>query len=335
MDKAILNPTAVHPLLVVHGTGSIGMRHLRVLRDRLGLETRAFPVRPERCEQLIAEGFNALSDRASLKTAGPLAVVVCTDTGRHVADALEWLPYGDVLIEKPLATSIRGLTELDATARDHGHRVFVAYYLRFDPILRAVRHRLLELGRLLSVRIECQSYLPDWRPDRDYRSSYSARADEGGVLQDLAHELDYAIWLFGRTTHVICCSSNGGSLGIESEETADLLWETNGSAVVSVRLDYLARMPRRRLSVVGELGELEADLITGTLRGKTTRGPVDEHMVRDRDGLLGEQALAFLSPDAEETALATVDEGAFSVALTAAARRSAVSGHQEAIADWR
>ncbi len=37
-----------------------------------------------------------------------------------------------------------------------------------------------------------QSWLPDWRPDRDYRESYSARLDEGGVLRDLVHEIDYA-----------------------------------------------------------------------------------------------------------------------------------------------
>ena len=79
-----------------------------------------------------------------------------------------------------------------------------------------------------AVRVECQSWLPYWRPERDYRESYSARADEGGVLRDLVHELDYAIWAFGgpvgrrprsvRAVRATRCSAS------RPRRAADLLW---------------------------------------------------------------------------------------------------------------
>ena len=56
----------------------------------------------------------------------------------------------------------------------------------------------MSASRPLSAHVSCQSWLPDWRPGRDYRESYSARADEGGALRDLVPELDYATALLGR-----------------------------------------------------------------------------------------------------------------------------------------
>ena len=107
------------------------------------------------------------------------------------------------------------------------------------------RDLLPQIGAVHAVRVECQSYLPDWRPGSDYRESYSARADEGGVLRDLIHEIDYATWLFGWPVAVTARYGNTGRLGIAAEEWAELAWEAPADVEVSMRLDYLTRPPRR------------------------------------------------------------------------------------------
>jgi predicted dehydrogenase len=77
---------------------------------------------------------------------------------------------------------------------------------------------------------------PEWRPARDYRESYSASSEQGGVLRDLIHEIDYAVWLYGKPVAIIAQLSNSGRLGIAAEESADLLWRTPCGATVSIRL---------------------------------------------------------------------------------------------------
>src|SRR6185503_7423204 len=112
---------------------------------------------------------------------------VATDTGRHVADAIEALATCPVLVEKPLAADAPSARAIAARAAETGHRVHVACCLRFNPGLAWLRERLPNIGDVRLVDVECLSWLPDWRPGRDPRQGYAARAAEGGVLRDQTH----------------------------------------------------------------------------------------------------------------------------------------------------
>ena len=324
--------------VLVRGTGSIGQRHLGVFRDHVGVQPVAFPVRPERAAELRSRGFSAVRSLGEAAEQGPAAVVVATDTGRHLKDSRELLALGDLLIEKPLAPSAAGLADLHRAATAVGRRMFVAYCLRFDAGLQAFRERLPEIGRVDSVRIESQSFLPAWRPQRSYRDSYSARADEGGVLRDLSHEVDYAVWLFGHPERVFGLLGNSGRLGIEAEESADLAWTVPGGPTVSIRLDYLSPVARRRLRATGDLGEVEWDGISGEVELRAPgRDPVRTRAALDRDGMMARQARAFLRAAAGGGGdfLATFEEAAFVASLCDAVRESSARGTVATIGDWR
>ena len=329
---------SVTPIVVVRGTGSIGSRHLAVFRDMLKLNPIAVPVRSERIAGLTAAGFQANTTLDTHRDA-PCACVVATDTDRHLQDAEEALRRGySLLIEKPVSHSTEGLRHLKDLAGTVRLPVFVGCTLRFHKGLRIFRTLLPRIGRVHSVRIECQSYLPDWRPGTDYRHSYSARKNTGGVLLDLIHEIDYAIWIFGRPEKVFAKVQNTGKLDIEAEDTADLLWTSPDRAAISIRLDYITRRTRRRMLAVGEYGTLEWDAI-----GKNVRlapHDCDEEVVgieQVRDDLYRDQAEAFLRAvmGGAPGDLATFEEGADAVALCDAARCSSQSGKEETIRDWR
>ena len=325
--------------LAVRGTGSIGTRHLSVLRDLLGLEPVAVPVRAERLAELKATGFQAAPalDRAS--GPGPHACVIATSSERHLSDAQDALRKGfSVLVEKPLSHNAEGLRPLKDLADASGLRVFVGCNLRFHRGLRRFRELLPTLGPAHSVRIECQSYLPDWHPGSDYRRSYSARKNTGGVLLDLIHEIDYAMWMFGRPEKVFAKLQSTGKVEIESEDTADLLWTAAGGAAVSIRLDYITRPTRRRMTAIGSNGTLEWDAIGQTVRWAPNAG--QEEVLRieqERDAMYRDQAEAFLRvlSGSSSGELATLEEGADAVAVCDAARRSSESGREELIRDWR
>ena len=127
------------------------------------------------------------------------------------------------------------------------------------------REWVKQIGRVHSVRIECQSFLPDWRPDRPYRQSYSARAEEGGVLRDLIHEIDYAAWIFGWPTACSGLRPEPGPTRYRSDEMAELLWTTTAGTVISVGLDYLSRMPHQH-ACQRKHGTLEWDGIIGRVK---------------------------------------------------------------------
>ena len=175
-----------------------------------------------------------------------------------------------------------------------------------------------------------QSWLPSWRPDRDYRDSYSARRGEGGALLDLVHEIDYATVVFGRPQHVSAVLDVDGPLEMDAEQGATMLWTTD-TASVTVRVDYVTRPPRRGALVTSPSGSVAWDPTTGTVTvvtadGDSTTTTTPEDL--DRDAVMARQARAALTlaPTAplEERigagAPATLAEGVLAVEVCDAAR---------------
>lgn len=310
------------PTVIVRGAGSMGRQHLASLRDAAGIhQLAAWPARQQPPSVMAEPG--AL-----------LAVIVATDTRRHVADALDALARGaSVLVEKPLAVDAAAARPLLAVEGAE-HRVFVGCVLRFSRALGAFVEWLPDIGEVHSVRIECQSHLPDWRPGRDYRTSYSARADEGGVLRDLIHEVDYATWIFGMPSRVRAHLATTGRLGIEAEESADLAWTAPSGPQVSMRLDYLTRPGRRTMVADGTLGSLRWDGIMQRVDLFLANGSRRSRQFRQtRERMVLAQDRAFLRAVARRHAgpLATLREGIMALAVCDAARRSSDHGEWEAV----
>ncbi|EWT01121.1 oxidoreductase [Intrasporangium oryzae NRRL B-24470] len=318
--------------VVVRGSGSIGRRHARVLRS-LGAETHLWPVRPRGVSGSDPATGATLLDEAS----GPAVVaradlvVVATDTGRHVADTVDALDLGAarVLLEKPVAPSLPDAEPLATHPRSGD--VWVAAPLRAHAAFRHLLALLPSIGRPVSAHVWCQSWLPDWRPDRDYRDSYSARAGEGGVLRDLVHELDYASVLLGEPALVGARLDHDGPLEMAAEQSATLLWTTPVASGVTVRLDYVTRPATRGIVLRGPDGSLEWTVASATVRHTDPSGSVVEATFAedlDRDTVMATQARAALGmhPAADPAsrhaagAPATLPEGLSTLALCDAAR---------------
>ena len=104
------------------------------------------------------------------------------------------------LLEKPVSCSEQGLDELAALVRQKGLPALVGFQLRYHPGFLRAKAWLGEgrIGRALGLSARVGQYLPDWRPDQDYRESYSAKPGlGGGVIFDLTHELDLASAFIG------------------------------------------------------------------------------------------------------------------------------------------
>ena len=321
--------------VAVLGTGSIGTTHLRTLAAIDAAMPIAIPLRAERRTELCQEGYETAVDLDEAVRLGAELCIVATSTARHVIDGIAALECGlDVLVEKPMAVDAPTASRLNKRVADLERKLFVGCVLRFSASLNSFREICNRVGRLHSVHIECRSYLPDWRPDRSYLDSYSKKSDEGGVLRDLIHEIDYACWIFGWPASTLATIKNLGRLGIESEEVVGITWQTPTGCAVSVDLDYLTRPPRRRMTAYGEWGTLEWDGIAGTVAlAVQDRQDEDLRPIQTRDQVFQEQARAFVNVRCGklDPRLATGEDGAKALAVCDAARLASSTRREQTI----
>lgn len=263
----------ISPKVLVVGHGSIGRRHLRLVRESLPAADiavlRHAPGSP------VPEFANSVLHTLEAALAfAPTLAVVANPAPFHLPVAQALIASGcHVLIEKPLAAELsEQITEFLELARVSGVVCMVGYNLRFLPSLQAFRQQVLSgiVGRVFSVRCEIGQYLPSWRPESNYRQGVSARAElGGGVLLELSHELDYLRWIFGEVQWVSAWTGRLGGLDIEVEDTAHLTLGLGSSLddekVVALNMDFARRDTVRTCVAIGTAGSLKWNALDGSV----------------------------------------------------------------------
>jgi predicted dehydrogenase len=301
---------------VVVGFGSIGARHATVLEE-LGLSVSVV----SRRDVDLYPGFTDIAQ--AIEHDPGTYVVIANETSQHhtaLAALRESGHTGPVLVEKPLfAYSTE--TEDGELEEAPERPVFVGYNLRFHPLVAALRDRLA--GRKVhTIEAMVGQYLPDWRPQRDYRDGYGAwRDDGGGALRDLSHEIDYMQWLFGPWESVAALTGQTGLLEIETEDFAHLLVRGRDFKAATIGLDYLDRNVRRAITVQHDHGTTRLDFVAGTL---TENGELYLTTQLDRNETYRLQHLAVLN--GETGTGCTLREGLVTLRAIEAAEEAAESG---------
>lgn len=246
--------------VLVIGGGSIGQRHIKNLQTIKGIKVSACTRNQALGSNLGVETFTDLNEAWRVR---PAVAIVANMTSQHMSVALAAAERGcHLLIEKPLSHTTQGGETLKCITNRERLVVMVGCNMRFHPALKAIKRALDErlIGTVLTAEAHCGSYLPDWRPGRDYRSCYSAHeAQGGGVILDLIHELDYLFWFFGKVQAVSAFVDKRSALEIECEDVADVLLRFRSGLVAQVHLDYVQRIPTRGCRVVGQEGTLVWD----------------------------------------------------------------------------
>ena len=249
--------------IVIYGLGSIGSRLARLIQTHFGYEVIAF--RSHR-GMTNKQGIPEIFDSRDLEEFSPDIAFITNPTSCHVEFAIECASRGiHLFIEKPLSNSLANTDILLDIIRQKKIVTYVGCNLRFDPIITHLKS-MISPERWSHACVICSSYLPQWRPERDYRNSYSARKDlGGGVILDLIHEPDYCSWLFGTIDKIEGTAGKISNLNIETEDFADMvLTHTNGFKS-HIHLDYVGKIPQRKIEIQGGGLCLEADLLARTL----------------------------------------------------------------------
>lgn len=125
---------------------------------------------------------------------------------------------------------------------------YIAAPLRYTKVIQEAE-QFVKKHRVFNARAISSSYLPDWRPGQDYRTTYSAHKElGGGVSIDLIHEWDYLFMLFGLPQRVCCMKGKYSDLEIDSDDLAIYIAEYP-THLVEVHLDYFGKKTKRQLEV--------------------------------------------------------------------------------------
>jgi predicted dehydrogenase len=269
--------------LLIVGYGSIGSRHARLAVEAgidVGCVTRNVSC-PFKSFDSVAVAIAAWK---------PDRVIVSNATAQHL-DTLRELDSagytGLTLVEKPL------LDQLTDYVPSHPERIFVAYNMRFHPLAGILRDELSS-RKLYAAEFHVGQYLPDWRPGTDYRKSYSASKQQGGgVLRDLSHELDLALWLCGDVRYLSAIGGHFSDLEIDSDDVFMVLAHMERCPSVVITMNYLNRLPQRIIRINAYGLTATVDFIAGTIDINGVRSIKEI----DRDQMYREQLRLFIAGD--------------------------------------
>tara|TARA_R110002050_G_scaffold97132_1_gene202068 strand:- start:16777 stop:17682 length:906 start_codon:yes stop_codon:yes gene_type:complete len=244
--------------VVIIGLGSIAQKHILALR-KIDPKTEIFALR----RSIINEEDNIkhVYSLKEIEKLSPDFIIVSNPTNVHF-DTLK-LIYKlktPLFIEKPLFSK-KGEKEFQlVNLINKNNSSYVACNLRFHKGIIEMK-KILKEKRVEEVNVYCGSYLPNWRPEVNYKEVYSANKEQGGGVHiDLIHELDYLYWIFGTPISTKKTFTNVSSLNISAYDYANYLW-TYERFNANIVLNYYRKDTKRTFEVLTDNGTYFLNLI--------------------------------------------------------------------------
>jgi predicted dehydrogenase len=128
-------------------------------------------------------------------------VVIGTQDADHREPCLAALEKGyDILLEKPVATRLEDVLEIEQRARRLNRRVLVCHVLRYTPFYRRIK-KILESGVLGEiVSLNATEGVNPWHQAHSFVRGHWAVAEKASpmIIAKSCHDLDILSWLLER-----------------------------------------------------------------------------------------------------------------------------------------
>lgn len=246
------------PLKVaVVGAGSMGMNHLRVLRDfseehvqLVGVAESHEPNLKRAMSHFHVTGYTDY--RQMIEKTHPNLVSVVVPTYLHFEITSYVLDQGiSVLVEKPITSTLEEASLLIELAHQRGAKLAVGHVERFNPAISAVRRRILagELGQMFHLHARRLGPFPP-------------RITDVGVTLDLAiHDIDVMRYLTDSEVQDVYAVTQRRVHETHEDALLSVLRFTNGTIGV-LDVNWLTPTKVRELSITGEKGMYVVNYLT-------------------------------------------------------------------------
>ena len=284
--------------IAIVGMGSAGRRHFNVIR-KLFPQKKISIIRSgkgEKCpeDELANYNFSSISEACEIKID---AAIIASPANLHIEQSEELIKRKiHVLIEKPISISKDKVMHLHKLAHENSVVAQLGYVLRHNKSLQYFNSIIKKgyIGKPVSGRVVCSSYLPNWRSGQDYKVSVSARPElGGGVLLELSHELDYLMWIFGKFIEVQAQIVHSEILDVSCADTAMIIAKQSNGFVSSTHLDFNSHINIRQCHVTGSDGTMVWDGINHKVTYNGKEGSFTKYFRRGIESMYEKQILSF------------------------------------------
>ena len=251
------------------GCGRISANHIAAALDN-NLEVVAIcDIVSERMEEKIKQ-FDSLTNvkqyvdyKEMLKNEKLDLVAIATESGKHASIALDCIKAGcNVIIEKPIALSIKDVDDIIKTADEYGVCVSVCHQNRFNKSILKIREAIDQnrFGKLLYGTAHIR-----WNRGEDYYKQALWRGtweqDGGALMNQCIHNIDLLVWMLGSEIEEIFAYTDQLCHDyIEAEDIGIALIKfKNGSyGIIEGTTDLYLKNLKETLYIFGEKGTVKA-----------------------------------------------------------------------------
>ena len=255
--------------ILIVGLGSIGKRHLENIlyttNSQIIIFSKQTKLNFTKNEKIKV--FDSL-DKCLLEK--PNIGFITNVTSDHIPIAIKLAKFGlDLFIEKPLSNNMTNVKKLVKIVEREKLITLMGCNLRFDECIKEMKYLIDKqvIGKIISVKVECGTYLPDWHPYENYKNSYAAKEEfGGGVVLTCIHELDYLYWFFGETQEVFSMTGKYSNLKITASDLSAIILKFKNNIIAEIHLDYFQKPEARSCKLIGTKGTIIWDSLSNEVK---------------------------------------------------------------------
>jgi len=304
--------------VAVIGTGFWGRNHARVFKELAETELLAIcDIDAERARSVAKQfGVTPYTNTGKMvRNENIEAVSICTWSTSLAREALKALKAGkNVLVEKPMAESVKQAENLLKTAEKEGLHLTVGFLMRFIPGLQHIRNALEDktLGEPVCASAKRVGQWPE-------------RIGDVGVVKDTAiHDLDVMRYVFDEDP-VAVYAKTGSIAHRKFEDYAQIMLAFKGGKSAFIESNWLTPYKTRVFMITGSEAIMKLDYITQELTIENARETVQPRYTVHEPLKLELQHFAKCITEKEKP-LVTGEDGLEALKLAEAALKSSATG---------
>ena len=253
---------------VIVGYGSIGKRHSKNLSKFKNIQ--CFVVTNRKGVKFPSKNFQKFNSLDECLKLNPDVGFVTNESSVHIKTAIKLANAGcHIFVEKPLSHNCLQIKQLLKLVNKKNLVTLIGCNFRFHPCLIKIKKLISskKIGRIIFAQAEHGSFLPDWHPFEDYKSSYAARRElGGGVVFTSIHEIDYLFWLFGNVKEVYSITGKFSDLDMNADDLSSTVLRFKNNVIGEIHLDHFQRSFKRGCKIVGTKGTITWDSRTNVVK---------------------------------------------------------------------
>ena len=243
--------------ILIIGKGAISIKH-RLILKKIFKNFKIIQVGSRKFENNYKKYLNK----------NYILTVIANETSNHIKTLKKTLMYSNyIFVEKPIGDSFFEVKKFYNKYPNKLNKIFVGYNLIFSDIFNRLKVELKskKYGNIISVRSTVGHNLKYWRKKKIQNCISSKKKLGGGVLNELSHEINYLVELFGELKLVNSKKYKSFFKNFDVEDSAYILFKNKDDIIINLIMDFYRQDKFRECQIICEKATIFVDFINGKI----------------------------------------------------------------------